>query len=122
MKRTPSSEIPDPVEIELPHSIRIGAEPDAKGYRMGECFVMVGKESAGWHLSISCADRYPTWDEVAHARYKLIPNSATMAMILPPREEYVNVHDYCLHIWQIDHGDRKPVYDASGRVIGIERV
>jgi hypothetical protein len=55
-----------------------------------------------WHLSISEPSRYPTWDEIADARYQLIPDDVTMAMLLPPPDEYVNVHNNCFHLWQID--------------------
>lgn len=60
-----------------------------------------------FHLSIAHPDRYPTWDEVADARYELIPDDVTMAMLLPPSGEYVNAHEHCFHLWQID--DRRSV-------------
>jgi hypothetical protein len=25
-----------------------------------------------------------------------------MAMLLPPRDEYVNEHEHCFHLWQIE--------------------
>jgi hypothetical protein len=55
-----------------------------------------------WHLSIAHEDRYPTWDEVADVRYELIPEDVTMAMLLPPPGEYVNAHEHCFHLWQIE--------------------
>lgn len=60
----------------------------------------------GWHLSISHASgprltRYPTWDEIADARYRFVPNDVTMAMLLPPREQYVNLMETCFHLHQI---------------------
>ena len=75
----------------------------------GACSVLIrrdwieeqgGKEC--WHLSISCTDRYPTWDEIRDARYALLPGDVTMAMLLPPVAEYVNVHENCFHLWEID--------------------
>ena len=51
-----------------------------------------------WHLSIAHERRYPTWDEIAQARYDLLPDNITMAMYLPPRAEYVNVHPNCFHL------------------------
>ena len=53
---------------------------------------------ARWHISISHPHRYPTWDEIKRARYDLLPDSVTMAMILPPKGEYVNVHLNCFHL------------------------
>ena len=81
------------------------------------CSVIVGREparrvSAGlavpesalllWHLSIAHANRYPTWDEIADVRYKLVPDNVTMALLLPPPDEYVNAHEHCFHLWEID--------------------
>lgn len=63
--------------------------------------ILVGQEpGVGWHLSISHPKRYPTWDEISEARYKLVPNEVTMAMFLPPREQFVNVHKNCFHLFQ----------------------
>jgi hypothetical protein len=55
-------------------------------------------ETGRYHLSISHPMRYPKWDEIASARYYLLPDSLTMMMYLPPREEYVNVHRNCFHL------------------------
>ena len=57
-----------------------------------------------WHLSISREDRYPVWDEIKEARYALIPNEITMCMILPPKEEYVNLHRNTFHLHEIRDG------------------
>ena len=70
-------------------------------YRLGECGVIVTKEFDEWHLSISHPIRYPTWDEVAQARYHAIPKHIWMAMMLPPPEHYVNLHENCLHLVQV---------------------
>jgi len=70
-------------------------------YRLGECRVIVTREYGEWHLSISHPGRYPTWDEVAQARYKAIPKNIWMAMMLPPPEHYVNLHERCLHLVEV---------------------
>lgn len=57
-----------------------------------------------WHLSISCRDRYPTWDEIKAARYDLIPDEVTMAQMLPPKKEYVNLHPNTFHLHEIRSG------------------
>jgi hypothetical protein len=77
-----------------------------RAFRTGSgCHIMVGHELTPrplWHLSISHPHRYPTWDEISEARYLLTPDGVTMAMLLPPRSEYVNVHDTVFHLWQVD--------------------
>ena len=71
-------------------------------YKDGECAVIVTKDAGHWHLSISCADRLPSYDELKGARYKYLPNVCYMAQIFPPTDEFVNVHPFTLHLWEID--------------------
>jgi hypothetical protein len=77
-------------------------EPNARAFRFGACSVMTGhSDENGWHLSIAHPSRYPTWDEIAEARYRLIPDAAVMALILPPIGEYVNLHANCFHLYEV---------------------
>ena len=79
--------------------------PYNRAFAWGYCRVFVGEEpTIGWHLSISCPNRYPTLDEIKAARYDLLPLDVTMAMLLPPPDEYVNFHANCFHLHQL-HGD-----------------
>ena len=75
--------------------------------KRGETFtVFVSNRPAnrgGWHISIAHPDRYPTWDEISECRYRLVPGTVTMAMILPPRNQYVNLHENCFHLHQISN-------------------
>ena len=77
-----------------------------KAYAKGDlrCWVTRDLYSAGqlrWHLSISTSYRYPTWDEIREARYALCPDDITMAMLLPPRSQYVNLHPNCFHLHEV---------------------
>lgn len=74
----------------------------ARTYRMGDCRIIVSKEHGKWHLSISCKDRYPVWQEIKQARYELLPDQCMMAMLLPPKEEYVNLHQNTFHLHEIE--------------------
>jgi hypothetical protein len=84
----------------------------AKAYRLGECSVLASRDDAKergivvrrWHLSISHPIRYPQWDEIREARYRLVPDNVTMAMLLPPKAEYVNVDENCFHLYEIERG------------------
>ena len=77
-------------------------EPGTKAYRMGPCQIMCShSERFGWHLSISRLDRLPSWEEARDARYALIPDEVTMALLLPPKAEYINVHEFCLQMHQV---------------------
>ena len=85
--------------------------PFCRAFTWGVCRVFVGQEpdakgGKSWHLSISCEHRYPNWEGIKAARYDLIPNEVTMAMILPPKEEYVNLHPNCFHLHEIENDSR----------------
>jgi hypothetical protein len=98
--RTPCRELPPPPPVR--DFLAAGMiEPGARYFAFGGCSVILARGPAGWHLSIAHPSRYPTWDEVAEARYRLVPDGATMAMILPPRAEYVDVHPNCFHLYEI---------------------
>jgi hypothetical protein len=83
------------------HRGKMPMNPLCEWYAWGIVTVFVGKEPAGWHLSISTPVRNPTWEEIKQARYDFCPHDITMAMILPPTTEYVNYHQFCFHLHQI---------------------
>lgn len=78
-------------------------------FSMGEATILISRDPAGvngerlWHLTISCPDRHPTWDEIKTARYRLLPADATFGMLLPPSEFYVNVpaQDHVFQLWEV---------------------
>ncbi len=77
-------------------------EVNAKVYEEGKLTVMISKDAGMWHMSISHPGRYPTFDEIRDARYKYLPNEAMIAMLFPPKEQYINVHKNCFHLWEIN--------------------
>lgn len=74
---------------------------DSKVYTCGLLRVICNIEDDCWHISISHPSRYPTWDEIKDIRYQLAPNDIYMAILLPPVEQYVNIHPNCFHLWEI---------------------
>lgn len=60
-----------------------------------------------WHISVSHSKpqggpgRYPSWDELAHARYELGPSDVTFAMMLPPLDHYVADHPTTFHLFEV---------------------
>lgn len=70
-------------------------------FREKELLVIVSIDAGFWHLSVSHPKRYPSFDEIRDVRYKYLPNNITVAMLFPPKEEYVNLHPNCFHLWQI---------------------
>lgn len=102
--------MPDPLVAQLTPWRRRGRDPLGLGdfwirsTRDGQLRAIVAEEPMGWHLSISFVDdcsrpsRYPTWDEIAHARYELLPGDVDFVMHLPPLGEYVAVHATTFHL------------------------
>jgi hypothetical protein len=88
-------------EVPIPPAVARILEPGSRAYRMGSCRVIVSQQQGGWHLSVSRPDRLPSWEEVRDARYALVPDEAVMALLLPPRARYVNVHEFCLQAYEI---------------------
>lgn len=88
-------------EVEIPLDVARMLEPGSRAYVMGGAHIIASQQKAGWHLSISCENRLPTWEEVRDARYAIVPDEATMVLLLPPQSEYVNIHDFCLQLYEI---------------------
>ena len=89
--------------------IDIGQGVKGSAYVLGEVRAIVSRDPIRergiivmrWHISVSCADRYPTWEEIKAARYVLVPDAVFMAQILPPRADYVNMHPNTFHLHEI---------------------
>ena len=127
-KRTPTVEIDDP--IELPPSgysdPRVAwmlqtLEPGTRVFLMGQCSIFLSlTEKYGYHLSIAHPKRYPTWAEIAHARYKLIPNECNMALLLPSEEDYINAYEPVFQMTEVFQ-DRATSRIYSARWVRLEK-
>lgn len=98
--------------IEVPVTPRraalLGKTLVCKAYEKDDLRIIVTRDVLSthelrWHMSISCVRRYPVWDEIRDARYALLPDNVTMAMLLPPKSQYVNLHPNCFHLHEIIH-------------------
>lgn len=74
-------------------------------HRFGECKVLFSIDWGMQHMSISHPTRLPTWEELRDARYKFMAPHIHVAMLLPPKEQYVNVHEYCFQLWELAKGE-----------------
>ena len=105
----------EPVNLSIaPHLSQIGAD-EVRGYRRrtgdGVLQVIIShSEKWGWHLSVSFIDhrgklsRYPRWDEIAAARYDLLPDELVMCLMMPPGERYVNLHETTFQVVEHNRG------------------
>jgi hypothetical protein len=55
----------------------------------------------GWlrHASVARPDRYPSWDEITEIKERFLGDKDCM-MVIPKKEDYVNLHNNCFHVWQ----------------------
>ena len=90
-----------------------------KSVEDGHLSVFVGREPMGgklkWHLRMShrssaivtaggfpAPGRLPTWDELKDARYRFCPDEVYMAIILPPKSDYMNLHPTTMHLYEVE--------------------
>jgi hypothetical protein len=58
-------------------------------------------ESDGWeHVSVSLPTRCPTWEEMNNIKNLFWGEEETVIQFHPPKSEYVNRHQYTLHLWK----------------------
>lgn len=72
-------------------------------FKIGELVVLIShnEDEGGWHMSMSKKDKMPTYEEMKDMRYKMLPNRIYACEIFPPREEFVNRHPFCRHLWEM---------------------
>lgn len=62
---------------------------------------VLASDGEGWeHVSVSTANRTPTWDEMVRIKNLWWSEDETVIQYHPPKSEYVNYHPFCLHLWK----------------------
>jgi hypothetical protein len=72
---------------------------DGTGYS-----VLLGREplhdmQPRWHLSIAHTRRLPEWRHIAELAHELRPG-VVFVLGIPPKSWWINVHEFCLHLWE----------------------
>ena len=65
------------------------------------CKIIIAVEEGLAHISISHSNRLPSYNELKKAKYELCKDIKNMAQIFPTDDEYVNLHQYTLHLWEL---------------------
>lgn len=95
-----------PAPLSFPISVRETEVSDDHGVYSTGFFEYKGKnivisiDGGLWHLSAS-ANHTLGYYEIKELRYKFMPNGMNVAQIFPPREEFVNLHPNCFHLWEV---------------------
>lgn len=75
-------------------------EEKAKAYDEAPKAAIVAHKDEDRHLKVILEGIF---HELKEVRYKFMPNDMQVAQIFPPREEFVNVHENCFHLFELDH-------------------
>lgn len=69
----------------------------------GYYFFAIAASAMGFeHVSVSIPTekRCPTWEEMCYVKDLFWSNDSCVIQYHPPRSNYVNNHDHCLHLWR----------------------
>lgn len=72
--------------------------PDCK-----TCSVVWGTNEDGYeHVSVSPLKKIllPSWDDMAYLKDVFFDDEEEVYQIHPPKSQYVNIKDNCLHLWR----------------------
>ena len=77
---------------------------------------VIATNARGWeHVSVSFDDRTPTWEEMCTIKNMFFAPYETVIQFHPAESEYVNHHEYCLHLWKpIDQAIPLPPSELVG--------
>ena len=69
---------------------------------------VVASTGEGWdHVSVSRADRTPSWEEMEHIKRLFFKDDECAMQLHVPVQEHLNHHPHCLHLWR-PHGKDIP--------------
>lgn len=64
---------------------------------------VIASDGMGWeHVSVSIknVDRCPKWSEMCEIKSMFFEDDEVVMQLHPKKTEYVNNHNYCLHLWK----------------------
>ena len=60
------------------------------------------EDGVAWlHVSLSLPNRLPSWQDVKMVKGLFMGPEVTAWQCLAPDSEWVNVHEYCFHLWAL---------------------
>lgn len=70
---------------------------------------VIASNGGGWdHVSVSAANRPPTWDEMNYVARMFFKDDETCVQYHVPETDHVNYHPNCLHMWRPRRGKSMP--------------
>ena len=66
-------------------------------------FVIIASNGMGWeHVSVHIknVERCPKWNEMCKIKEMFFEDDEVVMQLHPRKADYVNIHDYTLHLWR----------------------
>lgn len=71
----------------------------------GHMLRVIASSGEGWdHVSVSRTTRCPNWPEMCAVKELFFVDNETAMQLHPPRADWINNHQYCLHLWRPHDG------------------
>lgn len=92
--------------MNFPEQYRIMGRPGHSGAfrfkKAGVQYRMIASNEMGWdHVSVSLDKRRcPFWEEMQMIKALFWSDDETVIQYHPAKEDYVNNHEFCLHLWK----------------------
>lgn len=62
---------------------------------------VIASDGEGWeHVSVSMPNRTPSWEQMCFIKNLFWGEDETVVQYHPPKSEYINNHEHCLHLWR----------------------
>jgi len=68
------------------------------------------------HVSFSRPTRLPSWDDLRKVKDIFIGTDRLAVQVLPRKRDYVNHHEFTLHLWSCIDGDPVPDFRRDGMI------
>jgi len=67
------------------------------------------QEQKWLHVSLSRADRLPSWAELSKVKEEFIGEHTAAYHVIPSKADHINLHSFCMHLWSpLDGLERLP--------------
>lgn len=69
--------------------------------KLSRSLYAIASDGEGWeHVSVSLHNRCPTWEEMNFVKNLFWDEDDVVIQYHPAKQDYVNNHPYCLHMWR----------------------
>ena len=67
---------------------------------------VIASDGEGWeHVSVSLPNRTPSWKQMCFIKDTFWSEDEVVVQYHPAKKDYVNNHEYCLHLWRPISGE-----------------